>query len=82
MTSTTTMPCADENFTKRAFAPSDDGDHVCTHCGWMQSSAAGGAAELCNSATWHSQGEYERYANVARAGGYSVPDTAPNLVRN
>lgn len=74
------MPCADEGMAGREFAQIDDsGDHTCMTCGWMQRSAAAGAAELCVSALWHDAGEYRRYAEVARAGGYTVPDSPPRL---
>lgn len=71
------MQCADESLTVRTFAPTSDGDYVCLHCGWMQNSAAAGAAELCRYATWHDEAEYVRYAEVARAGGFDVPTTLP-----
>lgn len=71
------MQCADEGLRLRAFTPSGDGDYICRHCGWMQISTAAGAAELCRSANWHDAAEYERYAAIARAGGFDVPVKAP-----
>jgi hypothetical protein len=72
------MECADENFAVRTFMLAEvreDGqkDYTCTHCGWLQASAAAGAAELCRLATWHDEAEYRRYADVARSGGFDIP---------
>lgn len=71
------MPCADEGMTPRIFAPTGKTangvpDFACLHCGWQQTSAAAGAAELCLNATWHDPAEYQRYVEVARAGGFVV----------
>lgn len=71
------MQCADEGLRLRVFAPCGDGDYICRHCGWMQISTAAGAAELCRSANWHDVAEYERYAAIAREGGFDVPLKAP-----
>lgn len=73
------MLCADEGLVSRMFTPNDDGsDYTCTGCGWQQRSTADGAAELCLYGTWHSIEEYRRYAAVARAGGFEVPENPPN----
>lgn len=79
------MQCADENFALRMFSVAEvlengKKDYVCEHCGWLQGSTAAGAAELCRSATWHDGAEYQRYAEVARSGGFDVPATPPSLV--
>lgn len=55
-----TMACADEDFTMREFAlvghdANGKPDYSCKHCGWMQSSAAAGAAELLGNASWSSE---------------------------
>lgn len=74
------MRCADEGLKERQFErsgefdPEGRADYVCTHCGWMQVSPAGGAAELCRLATWHSLVEYEVYRDLARTEGYELPD--------
>ena len=78
------MRCADCDLQERAFkciGVLSDGaaDFACDHCGWQQASTAHGAAELCLSATWHTPGAYARYRDVARSGGISVPDSAPNF---
>jgi len=80
------MQCADEDFALRRFTPSEltaDGlqDYVCEHCGWQQTSTAAGAAELCRCATWHDEQAYQRYATVARTGGFEVPLSAPAPIR-
>lgn len=70
------MGCADEGFAVRKFVRSSEIgeplDYSCPHCGWMQSSEAAGAAELCRSATWQDDAEYQRYAKVAASGGFQV----------
>ncbi len=72
------MPCADEDMKPRWFEPTSDGLHACTYCGWMQNSSPSGAAELCEAATWHSLDGYNRYAQIARAAGITVPLTPLN----
>jgi hypothetical protein len=72
------MRCADENFSLRTFLvvevlENGELDYACEHCGWLQTSVASGAAELCRSATWHDEAAYQRYAEVARSGGLAVP---------
>lgn len=81
---TVQMQCADEEFALRTFVPAGEGadgkqDFVCETCGWMQTSTAAGAAELCGSATWHDAEQYQRYAKVAREGGHDVPATPRHL---
>lgn len=78
------MECADCDLQVRAFRRNGqvlDGspDYVCDHCGWQQASPARGAAELCLTATWANAKAYERYRDVARSGGISVPDAPPNV---
>jgi hypothetical protein len=69
-----TMRCAEESgWPEREFTL-HAGDYVCSRCGWMQDSFAGGCAELCLDAIWHSNEDYNRYAVEARAGGYQIPD--------
>lgn len=80
---TVEMQCAGEEFALRTFEQIGEGeelDYVCECCGHMQQNAAHGAAEMCRNATWHDQVDYERYADVARAGGLVVPDVPPNFV--
>lgn len=75
MTQTLLMACADEGLQERLFRRSRDGrDYTCSICGWMQHSTAAGAAELCFAATWNSVRHYQRYAQVARTGGITVPE--------
>lgn len=71
------MRCADEDMEEHEFAFLNDGsgDFVCKHCGWLQSSEAGGAAEMCEHANWSDIDSYHRYAKIAIAGGHQVPDT-------
>lgn len=71
------MQCADEGLALRIFSPIGDGDYVCRHCGWMQVSAAAGAAELCRSAKWHDEAAHDRYAAIARDAGLDVPAKPP-----
>ena len=74
------MACADEDLAEHEFSPMPDGSaFVCTHCGWIQESAAAGAAELCESATWTSLEGYARYAAIAREAGLKVPDQPLNF---
>jgi len=78
------MPCADEAFLIRPFASlgesaSGKPDFVCLHCGWMQASGEGGAAEACASNLWHDEHEYQRYAAFARTGGYVLPERPPRM---
>lgn len=66
-----TMACADEDFAMREFAlighdAQGKPDYACKHCGWMQSSAAAGAAELLANASWESDEAREEFlAKVA-----------------
>ena len=46
---------------------------VC-ECGHWQDSEAQGAAEICDTATFHDLDEYKRLAAIAKIGGYYVPD--------
>jgi hypothetical protein len=81
------MRCA-ECGESRLFAPDgepedfNDGgvDYTCTHCGWMQTSFAGGCAELCRLATWHNISRYEEFRDLARTGGHDVPDAPPHFL--
>jgi hypothetical protein len=82
----TLMRCADEALTERGFimtAPGGFGrnpEYTCLTCGWIQASTANGCAELCEAATWHDRAEYVKYRDIARAGGYDVPDDPPRFV--
>jgi hypothetical protein len=49
---------------------------VC-RCGHWQTSEAQDAADICRLATWRDRTEYERIASIARADGFSVPDSPP-----
>lgn len=78
------MECADCKLQLRAFkhigqAADGNKELECDRCGWLQISAARGAAELCRFATWHSKAEYAAYRNVAVAGGLEVPLEPPNF---
>ena len=71
------MPCADEDMQVRRFEPNGDEvggrlDYTCMTCGWSQTSSAAGAAELCNSATWHDLAAFEQYERIARSAGHEV----------
>lgn len=69
-----------------------NGDYCCEECGWYQTSTAGGAAEICTSATWYEDsweaGEesgralYNRLRTIAINGGYDVPEHPPIWVPN
>lgn len=68
------MACADEEMTLRKFVQVDDGaeDMCCEHCGWYQQSPAAGAHELLQVANWSDLQAWERYAEIAREGGFEV----------
>lgn len=70
------MPCADEAFVVREFLKIDDDpvDYVCTHCGWLQGSAADGARELLTCATWDSHAARAEYIALAAA---AIPGFIP-----
>jgi hypothetical protein len=85
------MLCIGERTSKtkppmRLFHPLDGGnDYICTECGWCQVSVAGGYAELCLCATWwnwdtdpFTRRQYNRFATIARNGGYQIPATPPH----
>jgi hypothetical protein len=55
-----------------AFHESEEG-LVCD-CGYYQDSQASAAAELCCGATWHLMSAYKETAEIARQGGFTVPD--------
>ena len=64
---TVQMKCADEpGFPVRDFHM-EDGDGVCAHCGWMQTSFADGLNELVALATWHSETARAAYVKLAAA---------------
>lgn len=89
------MPCfcAGPPFVIHLFNPAGDNDYCCSECGWYQTSTAGGAAELCTSATWYEDtwdvadddsesGRilYNRLRRIAINGGYDVPESPNNWV--
>jgi hypothetical protein len=61
----------------KTFADTDEGP-TC-ECGHVQDSEAAGAAELCELATWHDVAEYNRVAAIAKAGGFTVPESPAYL---
>lgn len=78
--------CADCDLKLRPFVPGEGSSGgrvpywVCW-CGWIQTSTAGGCAELCFEAVWGDVAGYCRLRDVARAGGYQVPDHPPHTMR-
>jgi hypothetical protein len=79
------MPCMGEDQwsaigpPERWFRPDGNGEYACSTCGWIQSSAAGGASELCWSATWHSLEAYRAMAAIARDGRFEPPPDPPHF---
>lgn len=69
--------CADCGLELRPFLRDEEGGVWMCWCGWMQSSPAGGCAELCMEARWNDIGGYRDYRDVARSGGYEVPEDPP-----
>lgn len=78
-----TMACADEGFTNREFTlvghdAKGKPDYSCKHCGWLQGTPGGGAAELLTIANYSSQ--EDRAAFVTQAAPFVDSDkTASGL---
>lgn len=65
----------------KTFTVEDEEDGPVCECGHWQDSEEQGAHEICLAATWHDLDEYKRVAEIARSGGYEVPET-PNNYRS
>lgn len=63
---------------RQAFTNVGADGYSCNACGWLQDSESAACAELCQCATWHDAQSYQAMATLARAGGHTVPDVAPN----
>lgn len=62
----------------KTFTDDDSEGPVC-ECGHWQTSESSGAAEICLVATWHDLDAYKQIAELARAGGFEIPDVPNNF---
>lgn len=70
--------CVEDGGELRLFFVDEHGTANCLVCGFMQSpDPESGFGEACRQFVWHSLDQYELYRDVARAGGYTVPDAPP-----